>query len=186
MATKPEFDFKTFDHTSFEATKALWSGEAKAGYAFPPEVEQLMDWIETHMSPESGQAVACGVFQTGSRVADAVCEVVITRQSVRSKWVKMLRVRLRPKIDDVLNSTNADSSDAIREALDIFSKATYGLLNFGGVVKANTIKIYGRTRQQTDFLRYFSVELSKKKGHEFQLSMEGKFLVVRGPNRAVA
>ena len=131
------------------------------------------------MHVESGRAVACGVFQSGSNVADAVCEVVITRQSARSKWVKMLRVRLRPMIDHALNSTADSSTDVVRVALDIFAKAVLGLLSFGETEKASTIKIYGRTRAQLEFLRFLGVELGKNNKKELQISMEGKFLVVQ-------
>jgi hypothetical protein len=176
---KSGFAFKTFDQTAFEATKHAWCEDADRGCAFPSEIEQLMDWVEGHMRAESGRAVACGVFQSGSHVADAVCEVVITRQSMRSKWVKMLRVRLRPKIDDALNSTGDSSTDVMREALGIFAKAALGLLTFGQTEKASTIKIYGRTRTQLEFLRFLGVELENLKKKELQTSMEGKFLVVQ-------
>lgn len=179
MTTKPNFTFKIFDQTTFEATKAAWSNEVDKGLAFPSEIEQLMDWIESHMVLEPGRAVACGVFQSARHVADAVCEVVITRQSIRSKWVKMLRVRLRPQIDDALNSTEASSPNAIKEALEIFAKATVGLLGFGQKERASTIKIYGRTRPQLQLLLFLGVELEKIKTKAFKISMEGKFLVVQ-------
>ena len=74
-------------------------------------------WAKDHLVPKEGEAVAYGVFPAGSKEADAICEVVVTRKSVRSKWVKMLRVRLRPKVDDALNSVDDTSNAGMREAL---------------------------------------------------------------------
>jgi hypothetical protein len=179
MAKKPSFSFKAFNAQSFRSTSSVWTREAEAGMAFPSEIEQLLTWTSAHMSNQEGHAVAYGVFPSGSKVADAICEVVVTRKSVRSKWVKMLRIRLRPKIDDALNSAADTTNSGMRETLEIFVLATIGLLQFGEDEKANTIKIYGRTRQQTDFLRFLGVELEKVKHNPMQASMEGKFLVVR-------
>ncbi len=179
MATKPAFIFKAFNEQSFQNTASAWTNEAKAGMAFPAEVEQLLAWAKDHLVSKEGEAVAYGVFPSGSKEADAICEVVVTRKSVRSKWVKMLRVRLRPRVDDALNSADDTSNAGMREALEIFVLATVGLLKFGEAEKANTIKIYGRTRQQTDFLRFLGIELEKVKHKPMKASMEGKFLVVQ-------
>ena len=128
--TKESFRFKTFTAQTFQSTSIAWTSDALDGMAFPAEVEQLLSWASEHLSPIDGQPVAYGVFPATGKVADAICEVVVTRQSSRSKWVKMLRVRLRPKIDDALNSAVDPSNSGMREALAIFIKATIGLLIF--------------------------------------------------------
>jgi hypothetical protein len=168
-----------FNKNTFAATKVAWTDEAQRGLAFPSEIEQLMDWAGGHMVQEAGKAVACGVFLSRRSVAEAICEVVITRQSVRSKWIKLLRVRLRPSIDDALNSPTQSSPEIVRKAVDIFVKAIVGLLDFGEHENASTIKIYGRTRQQLDFLKFLGIELYRLRSSHLQISMEGKFLVVR-------
>ncbi len=177
--TKESFRFKTFTEQTFKSTSIAWTSDALAGMAFPAEVEQLLSWASDHLSPIDGQPVAYGVFPTTGKEADAICEVVVTRQSSRSKWVKMLRVRLRPKIDDALNSALDPSNSGMREALAIFIKATIGLLKFSEAEKANTIKVYGRNRQQTDFLRFLGIELEKVENSPMKAAMEGKFLVVK-------
>ncbi len=179
MLSKQGLSFRGFSKITFEATRVAWTDEAGKGLAFPSEVEQLLNWVGDHMDQGAGQAIACGVFSSVSDVAEAICEVVITRQSVRSKWVKMLRVRLRPEIDDALNSPTESSPAVALQAIEIFSKATIGLLDFGERQNANTIKIYGRTRQQSEFLRFLGIELDRVKGRPLKISMDGKFLVVQ-------
>lgn len=96
--------FKAFDAASIKATEEAWTAEAESGMAFPTDTEQLMAWTRGHMKEASGESVAYGIFLGASKEADAICEVAVTRKSSRSKWIKMLRVRLRPKIDEALNS----------------------------------------------------------------------------------
>lgn len=172
--------FKQFDIDSLTVTTEAWKNDAFDGFAFPIEVEQLMAWVSGHVDEIEGDSVAYGVFPPNSKIADAICEVAVTRKSVRSKWVKMLRIRLRPTIDDALNSSLPNDSEVgIKNALEIFVQATVGLLKFGEHQKANTIKIYGRTKQQTDFLGFLAIELQKINEGRMKASMEGKFLVVK-------
>jgi hypothetical protein len=179
MATKPAFIFEAFNQQSFQNTDSAWTNEAQAGMAFPTEVEQLLAWVKNHLVSKDGQAVAYGVFPSGSKEADAICEVVITGTGVRSKWVKMLRVRLRPRVDNALHSPDDTSNAGMREALKIFVQATVGLLKFGEVEKANMIKIYGRSQAHASFLRFLGIELENVKGKPMKASMEGRFLVVQ-------
>ncbi len=179
MSSKQSFVFKAFDEKSFQSTAEVWTQEALNGLAFPSEIEQLMAWAARHLAPQEGASVAYGIFSPDSKVAVAICEIVVTRKSVRSKWIKMLRVRLRPQIDDALNSTSEASSAGLRDALEIFIQATLGTFKLGKVEQANTIKIYGRTRQQADFLRFLGVELEKLPHNPMMVAMEGKFLVVQ-------
>ena len=179
MAKLPLFKFKAFTTESFQTTSVAWTEEALAGKAFPSDVEQLISWAADHLEPIVGKSVVYGIFPDNSKVADAICEVVVTRLSSRSKWVKMLRVRLRPKIDEALNSVDDSSNFAMREALAIFMNATIGVLQFGESENASTIKVYGRTRQQLDFLRFLGIELEKVKTNPMRSTMEGRFLVVK-------
>lgn len=66
----------------------------------------------------------------------------------------------------------------MKGALEIFVQATVGLLKFGESERANTIKIYGRTSQQLDFLRFLAIELEKIDNNPMKSSIQGRFLVV--------
>lgn len=179
MAKATSFKFKAFTTESFQTTSVAWTAEALAGNAFPSDVEQLVSWAADHLKPIVGKSVVYGIFPENSKVADAICVLVITRHSPRSKWVKMLKVNLRPKIDEALNSVDDSSNSAMREALSIFMHATIGVLKFGELENASTIKVYGRTRQQLDFLRFLGIELEKVKTNPMQVTLEGRFLVVK-------
>ena len=179
MAKATSFKFKSFTNETFQSTSTAWTSEALKGKAFPSEVEQLFSWAEHHQQQVAGHSVAYGIFPNSAKVADAICEVVVTRHSSRSKWVKMLRVRLRPRIDEALNSIGDSSNSAMREALAIFIHATIGVLKFGESENASTIKVYGRTRQQLDFLKFLGIELEKVKTNPMKVTMEGRFLVVK-------
>jgi len=179
VAKLPLFKFKAFTTESFQTTSVAWTAEALAGKAFPSDVEQLISWAADHLEPIVGKSVVYGIFPDNSKVADAICVLVITRHSPRSKWVKMLKVNLRPKIDEALNSVDDSSNFAMREALAIFMNATIGVLQFGESENASTIKVYGRTRQQLDFLRFLGIELEKVKTNPMRSTMEGRFLVVK-------
>ena len=179
MAKTTAFKFKSFTSETFGFTSTAWTAEALEGKAFPSDVEQLISWAADYLEPIAGKSVAYGIFPDNSKVADAICEVVVTRHSSRSKWVKMLRVRLRPKIDEALNSVDNSSNFAMREALAIFMNATIGVLQFGESENASTIKVYGRTRQQLDFLKFLGIELEKVKTNPMKVTMEGRFLVVK-------
>lgn len=178
--TEKILEFKPFTAQSLESTKKSWLKDAEKENAFLPDVEQQMDWVEKHIEQQDDAPVAYGVFTGDSKVATAVCELVVARLSVRSKWIKMLRLRLRPSIDAGIFSNDPK---AVTEAVDSYICCVVGVLGLKKQHQANTIKIYGRTQEQIKFLTLFSTklqdqfELSEQK--TIKSSIEGRWLVIR-------
>jgi hypothetical protein len=166
--------FKEFDAASMAATRHAWMGDADNGSGFPPEIEQQLDWAQGHMTL-TGTEVAYGIFKDGGHVALAICELVITRRSARSKWIKFMRLRLRPSVDVQL--FNNDPA-GFRTAIEAYIACVQGVFHVKNQEKANTIKVYGRTQQQMGFLTILATSLQNRPELTFKTSIEGRWLVL--------
>lgn len=168
---------KLFTQESFKATEEDWK-KGKATATFPTESEQLLEWVRTHMVEiDSHDAIAYGVFPDGANIAEAVCEVVISRQSTRSKWVKMLRLRLNPVLDERIYN---EDLDAYRHVLFLYAASVAGVLKLKNVHEATTLKIFGRSQEQVSFLRQLALLLSQEKRiiKKHSIKMAGRWLVI--------
>jgi hypothetical protein len=166
--------FRSFDQASMAATRKAWREDALKGAAFLPDVEQQLDWAEKHIELTEHE-VAYGVFKDGAQVASAICELCITRPSVRGKWVKFMRLRLRPSIDVQLFEHKPAAGFA---AVEAYIACVIGVFHLKNELKATTIKVYGRTQQQISFLTILSAALEKRDGLSFKSSIEGRWLVL--------
>lgn len=175
MATKHKkaHDFRKFGVEEIEATAKEWTHAAAKGLAFPADVEQVLDWVRTHTAAGNGDSTAYGVFPEGSKVASGICEVVVTRRTARSAWVKFLRLRLRPSLEDALFRKEVE---AVREATEIFMTGVLGVFGLKVQHQANTLKIFGRTNEQLSFLAGLASALQQRaKG--MSVMIEGRWLV---------
>lgn len=167
--------FKQFDATSMAATRRAWCEDSESTGAFLPDVEQQLDWAESHVQLTDNE-IACGIFKDDhTQVASAICELIVTRKSSRAKWIKFIRLRLRPTIDSqIFNNDPA----GLTAAIQAYIACVLGVFHMKNEHKANTIKVYGRTQQQMQFLAGLSAGLNKMDGITFKASIEGRWLVL--------
>lgn len=169
-----KMQFAAFNDESINKTCAAWSGDAKKGLGFPSEVEQTILWARSHMKIVEGDSAAFGIFEDGDPVALGICEVVVSRKSVKSIWVKFLQLKFRPVLDDKLY--NNDTA-ALKEAIEIFAAGVVGVMALKMTHKATTLKVFGRTKPQLNFLQQVVVTLHKI-SDRYHIAIEGRFLVI--------
>ena len=165
-----------FDAGALKASKEAWLSDASDGLAFYPEIERLFDWAASHTEPSQTEATAYGIFRPGKKQALGLCEVTIQRRSVRSKWVKMLRLHLRPSVDADMQGGNPTG------AMNVFGASLQGTLGLQMVHKATTLKVYGRTNEQLNFLRaivgYAEQNMPEPMKSKAKVAIEGRFLSI--------
>ena len=174
--TYEKMELRQFDATSLKASKDDWLLDATKGLAFYTEVERLYDWAATHLELSQTDATAFGVFQRGKKSALALCEITVQRKSVRSKWVKMLRMHLSPAIDFALQR-----GDSL-QAMNVFRASLQGTLSLQMLHKATTLKVYGRTNEQLAFLSAVVANIETKLAdsvkEQAKVSIDGRFLSI--------
>lgn len=86
----------------------------------------------------------------------------------------MLRLHLRPSVELELQSGNSDN------AMDIFVESMQGSILLQLTHQANTLKVYGRTNEQLNFLKALVVRLQSQleKSDTVKASIEGRFLSI--------
>ena len=167
--------FKPFDKKSISATRVGWQNDAENGGGFLPDLEQSLDWAESHIELVEN-SMAYGVFQDGLSAAIGICELVITKRSSRSKWLKVLRLRLGPKTESGLFSNDPK---AVKVAIDAYITCVVGVFHVKNEHKATTIKVYGRTQEQVRFLATLAAAMQASKLETtFKSSIEGRWLVL--------
>ncbi len=174
MATKHAHTFSAFSGDQLSATCDQWRKDAAKGLGFPSDIDQLLSWVQTHDKHQDADSMAYGIFVKDSLVADGICEVVATRARKNSPWIKLLRLRLRPTLDEriYLREITAQS-----EAMDIFASAVLGVVKLTNKHAAKTLKIFGRSSEQLDFLQSLAVHLQREvKGATVKI--EGRWLVI--------
>lgn len=170
---KKQFKFEKFTPENALATRQAWLKEANDGLAYAPELERLFDWVDAHQEISEHDAVAFGVFEGTTEAAIGICEVTIQRKTVRSKWVKMLKLHLRPSVDSKLQDGDSES------AMDVFVQSMSGSMDLQMDHQANTLKVYGRTNEQLNFLRALLKQLQPTlEGKPVKASIEGRFLSI--------
>lgn len=166
------YHFEKFNPETAAASRSAWVEEANEGKAFVTEVQRLFDWVDSHQDITNNDSVAFGIFEKKSPEALGICEITIQRRTIRSKWVKMLRLHLRPSIDMGLQEGLSD------KPMDIFVEAMKGSIGLQLLHQANTLKVYGRTNEQLNFLKALLVRLQAelKNTESVKASIEGRFL----------
>ena len=166
--------FSEFNSEQMVHTCTQWRKDAAKGLAFPSDIEQLISWVQTHDKHQDADSMAFGIFAKGSPVAEGICEFVVTRVSKSSPWVKMLRLRLKPTLDEriYLKDINAQG-----EAMDVFVSAIGGVVKLTNVHAAKTLKIFGRSNDQLSFLQTLAVSLQKSV-KDVTVKIDGRWLVV--------
>jgi hypothetical protein len=158
-------------------TRTTWIADANKGLAFIPEVERLLEWADSHRVPVDNDSCAFGIFRAGKKApALGICEVVISRKSIRSKWVKMLRLHLSPAVDAQLQGGDPDG------AMSVFLSSIQGAIGLQSTHQANTLKVFGRTNDQLNFLKVLVTHLQPKLAehahNRVKVSIEGRFLCI--------
>lgn len=166
--------FKAFTSATLATTRESWRRDVIQSDGFLPDVEQQLDWAEKHVVLTDDE-IAYGIFTDDGDDAVGICELCITRQSIHSKWVKFLRLRLRPSIDEQLFD---HKKEGITAALEAYIACVIGVFDIKNQHKASIIKVYGRTQQQVSFLTLLSASLEKRDKITFESSIEGRWLVL--------
>lgn len=169
-----DLEFLPFNDSRINSTREAWGSDVSEGLAFPSEVERLLEWADTHREPTDIDGAAFGVFKKGSFAALGICEVIVQRRSVRSKWVKMLRLNLRPSVDDKLQTGHPES------AMEVFVHAIIGSLDLQLLHNATTLKVYGRTNYQLNFLKALVTQIDQKVKYQnhVKATIDGRFLSI--------
>lgn len=172
---KMKFSLKPFNEGTYQATCKAWLKRAKGGNSFPTEAEQVLEWVHTHMSIDvQGDSVAFGLFKDGVDVASAVAEIYIQRRTARSRWMKMLRIRLSPELEEGVFQKSMESIQDVQAA---YVAAVSGVLKLKFEHDASTLKIYGRSAEQLSFLQVLALKMEEAlKNHK--VSMNGRWLVI--------
>lgn len=172
MATK--WHFAKFTAETIKETCDAWTKEASKSGSFPGEVEQILAWAKANTEHVDGKSCAYGVFLQGDTCASGICEVVVSKRGNRSGWVKHLRLRLRPQLDDKLFALE---TSAVTTAVEIFGQSTVGALALKSEHGATTLKVYARTKEQLVFLQMAATAL-KTVAKRHTIDIEGRFLVI--------
>lgn len=169
--------FKLFNDKTLSSTRASWKKGIEAAEGFAPSLMQLLTWVEEHKSLQPDNQVAYGVFDVQNDFASAICEVTVQKHSPRSKWIKMLNLRLHPSIEvGVFNN----QPEHVQSAIDAYTSCILGVFHIKIVHDADTLKVYGRTHEQLVMLTGLAASLNQKKNkHPFLASIEGRWLVVK-------
>lgn len=166
--------FTQFDVESFKATKEAWLEDVSKGEGFAPDVEQLMSWAEKHLDLIENE-IAYGIFHENNPVAVGICELAITKPDQRGKWVKLIRLRLRPMIEGQIF---ANDPDALTIAVDAYIASALGVYHVKNEHEATTIKVYGRTQEQMRFLTVLAAALKLRDDATFNTRIDGRWLVL--------
>lgn len=171
-----QLEFLPFTDQRFSATADSWNADAAAGLAFPSEIQRLLEWVGTHRQPTENDSAAFGVFPKGKPTALGICEVIVQRKTQRAKWVKMLRLHLKPSVDDQLQKGIPET------AMDVFVHSITGSMDLQMAHDASTLKVYGRTNEQLAFLKALVTQLKQHFDGKPELSVkatiEGRFLSI--------
>lgn len=167
-------EFRRFTQESFQATDKHWRKLAEQVQAFTPDTEQILEWTSDHIEINDN-AVAYGVFQDGGNVACGICELIVTKKSQKVGWVKFIRLRLDPKIDAQIF---ANEPDGVVAAIEAYISCVIGVFDVKDHHNASTIKVFGRTQEQMQFLTLLSAALQKRDAVKFTTKIEGRWLVL--------
>lgn len=167
--------FAPFNERSLKATCDAWKAQMSEGLAFPPDVEQVLDWAVAHAQHVDGKSVAYGVFEHGVDGAIGICEVVINKAKTRAPWVKHLRLRLSPRIEEKLFQKDTET---VKTAISMFSTSVIGVFELKMEHQATKLKVYGRTTEQLNFLQQAAIAMKLNALRNHTVSIEGRFLVI--------
>lgn len=173
-SNEEHYIFRPFNAASLDRTAAAWNGDVAAGKGFAPEVEQVISWVSGHLTLTENE-MAYGIFAENEKVALGVCELAITKPSVRGKWVKLIKLRLRPSVDEMLFKNDPQGTSI---ALNCFVAAVLGVYHVKNVHEATIIKIYGRTQDQMRFLTLMLEALKQRQDATFKAEIQGRWLTL--------
>jgi predicted RNA-binding protein with RPS1 domain len=170
-----KFSLKQFNEANFTSTGKAWLKKASSEISFPTEAHQILEWASSRLDlTTQGDSVAFGIFKDGADIAAAICEIAITRKTARSRWMKMLRVRLSP---DLEMGVFDGSIEAMSDVQNVYVAAVAGVLKLKMEHNATILKIYGRSHEQLSLLKVLGIELEKHlKNHTIR--MDGRWLTI--------
>ena len=173
-------NFELFDEQAYQATIDQWTAEALRHDCFPTEVQTRLSIVGSMLSKppkERHTSLAYGVFPSGSKVASCVCDLLLTdRGSFGGKWLKMLKITLSPEIETL---ASARDQQAMYVAIQSYKAAVLGSFSARLEHEADTLKLYGRSKEQLDFLSTMLSVLDEEGSADVSFKMEGRWLVLR-------
>lgn len=165
------YHFVAFDDTTFNATRDAWIKDGKLSQ-FPSKAARLMAWVEC--CRRDGGPSHYGLFEKGNDVAVGICEVVESRKSKSTHWVKMMEVHIAPALEERVYKGDVD---AMKAQIEVFSSSVVGTWRVKTTKDASTLKIYGRSNEQRQLLQGLVPQLEKRvKNHVYR--MDGRWLVI--------
>lgn len=173
-------DFRQFTPADFEATLKKWESEAIEHECFPDEVQQKLGPVKASFTGSLGEvntALYYGVFQPGQTIATALCSLVLSnRGQLGGKWLKMLTLTLSPEVDTLKMEENFEATAL---AVDAYKAAVKGAFAARLEHEADTLKLYGRSEEQLQFLMVMLTIINKDPQPELIAKREGRWLVLR-------
>lgn len=172
-----QYHLKMFDASSLEETCDAWQKavERHKSEVFSTEFDRIIDWVRQKVSYDepSESSFAYGIFEGEALVASAVVEIIYQRTGRR--WLKMLNLHLSPDLDAKLNGDSIDS-DVLS---GIYSEAIVGTIRLTGRHPTDTVKLYARSATLLGFLRGVTSSLHRQEDLPFDVSTEGRWMVIR-------
>jgi len=177
-------EFRQFDRESYEATLDKWRSEAEQYDFFPEEVERKLCWIDNALTTAESAVtsqqtvIPYGVFQPGSIVAAATCELVLSdRGSLSDKWLKLLKVTMSPEIEAL---SEEEDLAAIDTTIHAYRAATLGAYSARLEHAADTLKLFGRNADLQRFQIMLMAFIQQDPEHSsIVASKQGRWLVLK-------
>ena len=132
--------------------------------AFDLEFSPTFSWVETHMSVTANDSVALCLWNNDCQRADAIVEIVSSRDGQLSKLLKIVP---SPYFWDV----NARREEIIQLYIEVFFNA----ITSGGFGKSRKVKLYGRDDEMMSILRSIHAHWAIPNS---QAEFEGRFLAI--------
>lgn len=171
------YKLKKFDLGTIDTTESAWVAQANKHpeACFPTDVQKDFSWIRSSVSGSlNDDRIHYGLFRDGNEVADAAIQLIHTKRSPRSAWLKLIELNFSPEI--MAKGAKGDPH-TVSAVLSMFSQAVTGSIQLCGKEhKSDTLKLYGRTDSLLQFLILFTGVAKIK---NVNITMEGRWLVLR-------
>jgi len=167
---------KQFDGSTLASTEKAWLADIpKCQNIFPGHVEMVLDLAKSkndYAIDKPYKQMAYGVFDKSPNIAQAVVDVIVTKQG--KKVAKMLDCHIRPSI---LDKALVGSVSEVMEVAEAYIASVFGSLEVAGDNNLAQLKVYGRSQELLSVLVAVQTAIGKKR-KSLKASIEGRWLVL--------